>query len=138
VKYEGMFLLDNSKVKADAAECCGVVSDLLKKHGANVVKIERWDERKLAYEIRGQKRATYVLAHFEMAPEKPAELRGDVNLSESFLRALVLNVGEDFPPFVTAAEYEAMRPKKEEEPQDDGGDRRRRRRDDDGMEDFNA
>lgn len=127
-KYEGMFLLDNSKVKVDPAECVGVVTEMLKKYQANVVKIERWDERKLAYEIRKQKRATYVLAHFEMPPERPADLRHDVSLNENFLRALVTNVGDEFPPFLTAAEYEAMRPKKEEEPVDDG---RRRRRDDD-------
>jgi ribosomal protein S6 len=134
--YEGMFLLDNSRVKADAAECVNVVSEILKKHHGEIVRIERWDERKLAYEIRNQKRATYILAHFKMAPEKPGELRHDVNLNENFLRILVTNVGEEFPPFLTAAEYEAMRPKKEEEPQDDmGGGGRRRRRDDDGMGD---
>jgi small subunit ribosomal protein S6 len=138
--YEGMFLLDNSKVKADAAECVGVVTEMLKKHQGEVVRVERWDERKLAYEIRGQKRATYILAHFKMAPEKPGELRHDVNLNESFLRILVQNVGEEFPPFLTAAEYEAMRPKKEEEPPEDmgGGGGRRRRRDDDGMDEENV
>lgn len=132
-KYEGMFLLDNSRVKVDAAECVAVVSEMLKKHQGEVVRVERWDERKLAYEIRNQKRATYVLAHFKMPPDKPGELRHDVNLNEDFLRILVTNVGEEFPPFLTAAEYEAMRPKKEEEPPEDMGGGRRRRRDDDGM-----
>ncbi len=129
-KYEGMFLLDNSKVKVDPAECVGVVTEVLKKYQANIVRIERWDERKLAYEIRGQKRATYVLAHFEMAPENPGQLRHDVSLNENFLRCLLQNAGDEFPAFLTAAEYEAMRPKKEEEPPDDGGGRRRRRDDD--------
>lgn len=115
-KYEGMFLLDNSKVKPDAAECAAVVSDAIKKHGGNVVRADRWDERKLAYEIRKQKRGTYVLAHFEADSANVAQIRNDVNLSENFLRTMIMRCGDTFPAFLTATDYEAMRPRREEEP----------------------
>ena len=115
-KYEGMFLLDNSKVKPDVAECVAAVSEAITKHGGTIVRAERWDERKLAYEIRKQKRGTYVLAHFEADPTKVAAIRNDVNLNENFLRSMVIRCGEDFPTFLTAADYEAMRPRREEEP----------------------
>jgi small subunit ribosomal protein S6 len=130
-KYEAMFVLDNSKVKPEPSECVALVDEILKKHDAKNARVERWDERKLAYEIKGQKRGTYILAHFEMDPAKPSGLRHDLSLNENFLRAMVFAVGEEFAPFMTAAEYEALRPKKEEEPPADEG--RRRRRDDDGM-----
>ena len=77
-KYEGMFLIDNSRVKPEPEACVGVVNELLGKHRANVVRTDRWDERKLAYEIKKQKRATYVLSHFEMEPGKIQELRRDL------------------------------------------------------------
>jgi PTH1 family peptidyl-tRNA hydrolase len=123
-KYEGMFLLDNSRVKPEAAESTGAVTELLKKHGAEVVKIDRWDERKLAYEVKKQKRGTFVLSHFEADPAVMPELRHDVNLNESVLRALILRVDEDFPAWMSAAEYEALRPKREDDDRGEEGGRR--------------
>jgi ribosomal protein S6 len=133
-KYEGMFLIDNSRVKPDPESCVGAVNELLGKHRANVVRTDRWDERKLAFEMRKQKRATYVLSHFEMEPKEVVELRRDVSLNENFLRALVLRHDDGFPKFMTGAEYEALRPKREDDERmddrrGDEGDRRRPRED---------
>jgi peptidyl-tRNA hydrolase, PTH1 family len=138
-KYEGMFLIDNSRVKPDPEACVGAVNELLGKHKANVVRTDRWDERKLAYEIRKQKRATYVLSHFEMELAEVVELRRDLSLNENFLRALVLRQEEGFPKFMTGAEYEALRPKREDDDRlddrrDDG--ERRRPRDEEIPEDI--
>jgi ribosomal protein S6 len=127
-KYEGMFLIDNSRVKPDPEACVGVVNDLLGRHRANVVRTDRWDERKLAYEVRKQKRATYVLSHFEMEPAKLQELRRDLDLNEDVLRSLVERIETEFPKFLTGAEYEALRPKREDD--DRGDDRRDRDRED--------
>jgi PTH1 family peptidyl-tRNA hydrolase len=114
-KYEGMFLIDNSRVKPDPESCVGAVNELLGRHQAKVARTDRWDERKLAYEIRKQKRATYVLSHFELEHKEIVELRRDVSLNENFLRALILRIEEDFPKFMTGAEYELLRPKREDD-----------------------
>ncbi len=63
-EYEAMFLLDNASAVADLDGTTGVVDQILLKHGATIVQKEKWDERKLAYEIRGHKRATYYLVYF--------------------------------------------------------------------------
>ncbi len=124
-KYEGLFLLDNSRVKADAPESTGCVTEVLKKHNATVAKIDRWDERKLAFEIKKQKRGSYVLTHFEMDAKEMEELRRAVALNEDILRSLILRVEtEAFPTFMTASEYEALRPKREEDDRIDEGGRR--------------
>jgi PTH1 family peptidyl-tRNA hydrolase len=139
-KYEGMFLIDNSRVKPDPESCVGAVNEILGKHKANVVRTDRWDERKLAYEIRKQKRATYVLSHFEMELAEVVELRRDLSLNENFLRALVLRQEEGFPKFMTGAEYEALRPKREDDDRiddrRDDGERRRGRGDEEIPEDL--
>jgi PTH1 family peptidyl-tRNA hydrolase len=121
-KYEGMFLIDNSRVKPDPESCVGVVNDLLGKHKGRVVRTDRWDERKLAYEINKQKRATYVLSHFEMEPGEVQDLRRDLSLNEDVMRSLIQRVQDEFPKFMTGAEYEALKPKRDE---DERGDERR-------------
>jgi small subunit ribosomal protein S6 len=88
--YEGMFLLDNQAVRADWGRAKGAVTELLAKHGAKVVTARRWDERKLAYAIKGRTRGTYLLAYFESEAQALNTMRRDFDLDERVLRYLLL------------------------------------------------
>src|SRR5207244_3649519 len=50
-EYEAMFLLDNAAAVADFDGTAGIVDQILARSGATIVQKEKWDERKLAYEI---------------------------------------------------------------------------------------
>jgi len=88
-RYEAMFLFDNtaahqwSEMEAEVRRLCGRIN-------ANLLVCLKFDERKLAYEIKGRKRGTYVLTYFEADPARIAELERDARLSELILRTLVL------------------------------------------------
>ena len=88
--YEGMFLLDNQVVRTDWPSAKAVVTDTLAKHGAKVLTARRWDERKLAYTIKGRRRATYLLTFFEVGGDGVNEMRRDLELDERVLRYLIL------------------------------------------------
>ena len=107
-KYEGMFLLDHGKVKNEVQKGIDAISEVLKKHGASIHKIGKWDERKLAYEIKNQKRGTYILAHFEAESPAVKEINHDFNLSEVVSRHIVVRLRKKFPPFMTAQEIDAQ------------------------------
>ena len=92
--YEAMFLLDNQAAQADWDATSGVVDSILQKHGATVVQKEKWDERKLAYEIKGQRRATYYLVYFNAAPSALRAIEEDVRLSEPVLRHMAFSLDE--------------------------------------------
>ena len=87
--YEGMFLLDAGNPDFESASA--PVRDLLARVQAEVLALKPWDERRLAYEIRGRRRGLYVLTYFRADPAKVAELQHDVQLDERILRALVLS-----------------------------------------------
>ncbi len=89
--YEGMFLLDNQTVRADWKTAKNAVLDIAKKHGAEVVTARRWDERKLAYVIRGHKRGTYLLTYIKAPPQNVAVIRRDIELDERVLRYMLLS-----------------------------------------------
>lgn len=89
--YEGMFLLDNNEVRNDWKAAKALVTGTLEKHGANVITARRWDERRLAYPIKGRNRATYLLCYFEAPPSVSETLRRDFDLSEKILRYLILS-----------------------------------------------
>lgn len=92
-RYEVMFVFDNttmhewSQIEAEARR-------LFERIGAEPLVIVKYDERKLAYEIKGRKRGTYVLAYFDADPLKIGEFERDIRLHEQILRALVLRVDQ--------------------------------------------
>ena len=95
-KYEAMFLLDNREVKKGWDYAKGIPLSILERNGAKIVSARRWDERKLAYEIKKQKRATFLLVFFEAPPEKISQLNREIQLTEGILRHLIL-VHDEFP-----------------------------------------
>jgi small subunit ribosomal protein S6 len=89
--YEGMFLFDPG-VLTDWDSVQKEVYRILERAGAEVVVCSRWDERRLAYEIKGRKRGVYALVYFKADPGKIVGIERDVNLSESALRCLIIRV----------------------------------------------
>lgn len=87
-RYEAMFLFDPA-VTAEWEAVKTEMSRLLDRAGARVIVLHKWDERRLAYEIRGRKRAIYALTYFEADPMKIADLERDARLSEAVLRCMV-------------------------------------------------
>ena len=92
--YECMCLLDNREVRKGWQPLKDAVVGLFTKHGAEIVSARRWDERRLAYAIKGQQRATYMLAYFKADTQQVAGIRRDLQFNESVLRSLVLGCEE--------------------------------------------
>jgi len=87
-----MFLLDNAAVREDWNKAKSIVTDTLEKHGGTVLSARRWDERRLAYPIKGRNRATFLLTYFNIPAENIPTMRRDFELNESILRSLELTV----------------------------------------------
>jgi small subunit ribosomal protein S6 len=128
--YEGMFLVDPVQHGADSAGVEGTVKGLLEKHGAKIQQFETWDERKLAYEIKGHRRGVYFLAHFEMPGDAVAALHADCKLTETILRQMLVRLEDDIPTYLEKsaqyyekahADHEMRRPARREEGQEGTG-----------------
>lgn len=86
--YEGLFLFGTAAT-VDAEGSVKQIGDLITKHGGEILHLRKWDERKLAYEIKKNKRGLYVLAFFKAPGAAVDKITRDVNLSESILRVLI-------------------------------------------------
>ena len=89
-KYEGMFLFDPA-VTPEWEAVQAEMRRLLERANARIITLNKWDERRLAYEIRGRKRAIYALTYFEAPTDRIHELERDARLSEAVLRCLILD-----------------------------------------------
>ena len=92
--YEAMFLLDNDVVRAGWNEAKAGVQAVLEKHGANLRTLRRWDERALAYPIRGKRRGTYLLGYLDLPADGMPDLCRDLEIKEDMLRYLFLRTEE--------------------------------------------
>ncbi len=88
-QYEGMFLFPQSAI-ADLSGTVGFITELLNGQGATICSITKWDERRLAYDVQGNKRGLYVLAYFTAPTASLKEIERQCNLSERLLRSMVI------------------------------------------------
>lgn len=86
--YEAMFLV-SQQVATDFNGLIAHVRELFSRAHAEVLALQKWDERRLAYEIDKQRRGIYILAYFLCDPESIAGLERDCNISERILRTLI-------------------------------------------------
>jgi small subunit ribosomal protein S6 len=108
--YEGMFLMDAGQTDFDAAT--QPIQTVLDRNGAEEVQLRKWDERRLAFDVKGRRRGLYVLTYFKAPPEAITSIERDVQLDEAILRVLILSadhIGAEKIAAPTPAEAEGRR-----------------------------
>jgi small subunit ribosomal protein S6 len=90
--YEGLFIFDSDLYAKGADEVSSQVASIVEQLGGEVLLSRLWDERKLAYPIKGHRRGTYWLAYFRIDPSSVKDLTRQFQLSDSILRFLILLV----------------------------------------------
>jgi small subunit ribosomal protein S6 len=88
-----MFLFDSGFAN-EISKAEGEIRRLMDRAGAELIMCEKWDERRLAYEINGRKRGTYVLSYFNCPPDKITPMERDIKLSENVLRAMIVRASD--------------------------------------------
>ena len=112
--YEGMFLIDSSLAGSDWDGINTAIRKILKKAEAEIVSIAKWDDRRLAYDIKGKSRGTYILSYFRVDGGKIQDIEKSVRLSEKIMRVLILS-GEQLSPEDIAKDTPASKLEKEQQ-----------------------
>jgi small subunit ribosomal protein S6 len=85
-----MFLVDSVQAQNWDA-IIKTVKTILEKAEAEIVSIDKWGDRRLAYEIKGKTRGTYILCYFRADGDRIGGIERDVQLSERIMRVLILS-----------------------------------------------
>ncbi len=99
--YEGMFLFPQT-VAADLQGAADHILGTLSKGGAQLISLCKWDERRLAYDIKGNKRGVYFLAYFKCDAQRLTAIERDCRLSERLLRSMITRADHVTPEQITA------------------------------------
>jgi len=92
VVYEGMFILDATKFARDPAGMSQQVANLITQFGGTILAARLWDERKLAYPIKGHRKGVYWLTYFKMDGGGVAQLERQCEITDDIVRKLILKV----------------------------------------------
>ena len=69
--------------------------ELVESMKGEVLDVDVWGKRYLAYDIGGQSEAYYILYNYEIAPEHIAEIKRQLQLKQEILRNMIVEV--DYP-----------------------------------------
>ena len=88
-KYETLFVVDVT-LGEDAVKA--LVEKYIKRITENgeIIEVNEWGKRKLAYEINYKSEGYYVLVTFKSQADFPARLERSFNLNEGIMRSIVI------------------------------------------------
>lgn len=86
LKYETLFVLQPDLPEAQVRETIDRVRRLIEGMNGQVLDIQDWGVRELAYQIGKHSRGTYVLAQYDARPEVVKELERTFKIADEVLR----------------------------------------------------
>ena len=102
--YESMLIVSLANGEEAAKATVGKFTDLIKAN-AEMIQVDEWGKRRLAYLIDDMSEGYYAVATFKSESDFPAELQRLMNIDESVLRAMVIRL--EYDAAVKAAEAPA-------------------------------
>ena len=93
-KYELIYIIDTAVEEAARQELIEKFNGIIAANGGEVVKVEEWGKRRLAYAIDYKTEGYYVYVAFNGASELPKELSRNLGINESVIRSQVVKLVE--------------------------------------------
>ena len=88
-KYEAAIVLSVAQGEDFTTALKEKFNDLIAKNG-NIVNVDEWGKRRLAYLINDEAEGFYIFFTFESEPSFPAELERIAKITDGVLRVMVI------------------------------------------------
>ena len=119
-KYELIYIIDTAAEETTRKELIEKFNGIITANGGEVVKVEEWGKRRLAYAINYKTEGYYVLMYVKAPAEMPKELERNFQINDKILRSLVIRYEGEVPakrePLKPYAAREAAAPAAEAAP----------------------
>ena len=89
--YESIFIVRPSLPDEDTAKVIDKMKAVVEKSGT-VLKVENWGKKKLAYEVKRERKGTFVYLHFEAKGEIISDLERSYRLEDSVIKYLTVRM----------------------------------------------
>ena len=93
-KYELIYIIDTNVEETARKELIEKFNGIIAANGGEVVKVEEWGKRRLAYAIDYKTEGYYVYVAFNGASELPKELSRNLGINENVIRSQIVKLLE--------------------------------------------
>lgn len=95
--YETLYVLHPGLGEEELDARITKFADLVVNAGGEVVKIDRWGKRRLAYEVKKLREGYYVLMHFNGTASVAKELERVFKITDEVIRQLIVRLEGGLP-----------------------------------------
>ncbi len=96
--YESLFIIRPSLSDEETNALIEKMKGAVTKNGASLVRAENWGRKKLAYEIKRERKGAYVYFYFQGPGAVIAELERSYRLEDSIIKFLTVKLEEEPAP----------------------------------------
>ena len=129
--YEFVFIVSPEVEEEDLEKVAARVGQMIVDGGGEVVRLESWGRRRLAYPIRRFREGHYVVGNIQMDPEAISGLKDRLGLTEEVIRYLLIRtdavpveaVPVEAEPAVSPPEPVDSDQAEEEQPEEEPGEK---------------
>jgi small subunit ribosomal protein S6 len=88
--YETICILKTSLTDEEMGKLIAKVRGFIEKAGGEILKMENWGKKKMAYEVRKEKKGAYVFFRFRGPSPVVSELERQYRLEDAIIKFLTL------------------------------------------------
>lgn len=92
--YEALYIIHPDLSEEDVTSTMEKYKEVVETEGGEVESVNRWEKRRLAYEIKGQKEGIYVLMNYKAEAKVSTELDRLLKITENVLRHIIVRLDE--------------------------------------------
>lgn len=115
--YEGMFILDANRLARDRDGLPRELAGVIEEAGGQMELSRLWEERRLAYPIKGQRKGSYWITYFRVDTSAITEFNRQFELMDGVLRHLIIRLPDSLvEPILEHAKGEKVHPSRPIDP----------------------
>jgi small subunit ribosomal protein S6 len=96
--YESLFIIRSSVSDQETTALIEKMKAVAEKTGAQFIKSENWGKKKLAYEVKRERKGTYVYFYFRAPNVTVGELERSYRLEDSIIKFLTVHLKKELVP----------------------------------------
>jgi len=97
-KYETIFILDPDLEEAQAQSAIEKVKGIISQNNGEILKVEDWGKRKLAYQVKKKAKGHYILIHLMGSPTLISELERNFRVMDAVIKFQSVRLDESLTP----------------------------------------
>jgi len=93
--YETIYIVKPTLSEEEITKISEKIKALIEKDGGEIISTDSFGKKRLAYEVRKEKRGIFLILHFKATPPILKELEQTFRLSETIIKYLTIKIRED-------------------------------------------